>query len=150
YRVSEHYRGQAEPSVHADAIKSRGAWIPGVMDPAARGRSQVDGRQLLQMYKDLGLDVEVANNAVEAGIYEMWQRLSTGRYKVFRSCQAWLAEYRLYRRDESGRVVKGNDHAMDESRYFVMSGLERAKANPGPKSKGQAQSYHGGGAGWMG
>lgn len=149
YRINEHYRGQAEPSVHADAIKARGAWIPGVCDPAARGRTQTDGQQLLQMYIDLGLDLEVANNAVEAGIYEMWQRLSTGRYKVFQSCQNWLTEYRMYRRDEKGRVVKGNDHAMDESRYFVMSGLARAKTKPVPKPK-QTHQHHGESGSWMG
>lgn len=152
YRYSEHYRGQAEPSIHADAIKARGIWIPGVIDPAARGRSQGDGTQLIQMYKDLGLDLDTANNAVEAGIYEMWQRLSTGRYKVFRSCQNWLSEYRLYRRDEKGRVVKGSDHAMDESRYFIMSGLARTKTKPAQKKERTIQIYSSGqhGTGWMG
>jgi phage terminase large subunit-like protein len=149
YRIGEHYRGQAEPSVHADAIKARGEWIPGVIDPAARGRSQKDGLQLLQMYKDLGLDLDLADNSVEAGIYEMWQRLSTGRYKVFKSCQNWLAEYRLYRRDEKGRIVKSFDHAMDESRYFIMSGLARAKTKPNQKPN-QVRSYQvGSSAGWM-
>lgn len=151
YRIGEHYRGQAEPSVHAEAIKARGLWLPGVCDPAARGRTQTDGQQLLQMYKDLGLDLEVAVNAVEAGIYEMWQRLSTGRYKVFASCTNWLQEFRLYRRDDKGRVVKGNDHAMDESRYFIMSGLERSKVKPVEKSKTPAYHYSGdSGMGWMG
>lgn len=51
YLYSEYYRGEAEPSVHVQAIKARGAWIKGVIDPAARGRSQVDGRQLIQMYR---------------------------------------------------------------------------------------------------
>lgn len=151
YRISEHYRGQAEPSIHAEAIKARGEWIPGVIDPAARGRSQDDGRQLMQMYIDLGLDLDIANNAVEAGLYEMWQRLSTGRYKVFKSCQNWLGEYRLYRRDEKGRVVKGNDHAMDESRYFIMSGLARAKVKPAPKqSAAPRYNSDSGGNAWMG
>lgn len=151
YRIGEHYRGQAEPSIHADAIKARGIWLPGVVDPASRGRTQTDGQQLIQMYKDLGLDLETANNAVEAGIYEMWQRLSTGRYKVFKSCQNWLAEYRLYRRDEKGRVVKGNDHAMDESRYFIMSGLSRAKTKPAEKLRTvSSYSMDQSGTGWMG
>ncbi len=81
----------------------------------------------------------------------MWQRMSTGRYKVFASCQNWLAEYRLYRRDEKGQVVKGFDHAMDDSRYFIMSGLERAKVKPQePKKVIQLVSPGGAGQGWMG
>lgn len=152
YLYAEHYRGQAEPAVHAEAIKARGAWIPGVIDPASRGRTQDDGFQLLQMYKDLGLDLEIANNAREAGIYEVWTRLSTGRLKVFRSLGNWLQEFRLYRRDEKGQIVKQNDHLMDATRYLVMSGLARAKVKPVQKPAGQSYLYSAGGqgTGWMG
>lgn len=132
YLYSEHYRGQAEPSIHATAIKTRGEWIPGVIDPASRGRSQDDGKALLDMYGDLGLDLTVADNGVESGIYEVWERLSTGRLKVFKTCQNWLAEYRLYRRDEKGRIVKEHDHLMDCTRYLVKSGIEVAKSKPAP------------------
>lgn len=150
YFYSEHYRGQAEPSIHADAIKARGAWIPGVIDPAARGRSQKDGLQLLQSYKDLGLDVEPAFNGVESGLYEIWQRLSSGRLKVFRNCANWIAEYRLYRRDEKGQVVKGFDHAQDGGRYGVMSGLERAKVKPADPNDTPEFSSGGNSTSWMG
>lgn len=130
YLYSEHYRGQAEPSVHAEAIKSRGDWIRGVIDPAARGRSQDDGKQLLQTYRNLGLNLQEANNAVEAGIYAVWERLSGNRLKVFRSCANWLSEYRIYRRDEKGRIVKERDHLMDCTRYGVVSGLNVACVKP--------------------
>jgi len=113
YLYSEHYRGQAEPSIHADAIKARGEWIPGVIDPAANGRSQKDGQQLLSNYLDLGLDVVKADNSVEAGIQAKVQRLSSGRLKIFTTLTNWLSEFRLYRRDDQGRVVKENDHLMD-------------------------------------
>lgn len=148
YFYSEHYLGQAEPAIHAQAIKARGAWLPGVIDPASRGRSQKDGIQLSQVYKDLGLNLSVAFNGVEAGLYEVWQRLSTGRLKVFNSCTNFLAEYRLYRRDEKGRVVKTNDHLMDCARYFVMSALQHAKVKEKPKFQ---DSYTpGSSTGWMG
>ena len=118
YLTSEHYRGQAEPSIHADAIRARKC-PHGVIDPAARGRSQKDGQNLLDIYKDLGLKLSLANNAVESGIFDTWQRLSTGRLKVFASLNHWFAEYRLYRRDEKGRIVKENDHLMDDTRYLT-------------------------------
>ena len=130
YLYSEHYRGQAEPPIHAAAIRARGSWIPGVIDPAARGRGQKDGEQLFQDYRDLGLDLSMANNAVEAGIYQVWTRLSTGRLKVFKSCINWLAEFRLYRRDEKGKIVKEFDHLMDDTRYLIVSGIERAITEP--------------------
>lgn len=130
YLYTEHYRGQAEPSIHATAIKARGEWIPGVIDPAARGRAQKDGEQLIESYRGLGLNLVPANNAVEAGIYAVWERLSTGRLKVFKTMQNWQAEYRLYRRDENGKIVKEFDHLMDNTRYVVLSIRERAICRP--------------------
>ena len=119
YLYSEHYRGQAEPVVHAQAIRSRGDWIPGVVDPAARGRGQKDGDQLLTQYQELGLKLKPAVNAREAGLFAVWQRLSGGKLKVFQSLSNWLAEFRLYRRDDKGTIVKENDHLMDAIRYFL-------------------------------
>lgn len=144
YVYAEHYRGQAEPSIHADAIKGRGAWKPGAVDPAARGRAQKDGEQLLQTYQDLGLDIITALNAVEAGIYEVWQRLSTGRLKIFRTCTNVLSEYRVYRRDEKGRIVKENDHAMDALRYLVMFLIHQSggKIRPAAVKKATARVGH--------
>ena len=130
YLYSEHYRAHAEPSVHAAAIKARGEWIPGAIDPASRGRSQKDGEQLLQSYRDLGLDIVEADNGVESGIYDTWERMSTGRLKVFKSCLDWFNEYRIYRRDDKGKIVKQNDHAMDATRYLVKSGIQIARCAP--------------------
>jgi hypothetical protein len=152
YLYAEHYRGQAEPAIHAEAIKARGDWIPGVIDPASRGRKQDDGQKLLDMYGNsgLGLDLETAFSGVEAGIYEVWTRLSTGRLKVFKSLGNWLQEFRLYRRNERGQIVKENDHLMDATRYLVMSGISRAKTKPTQKPKAPSHHYASGGMGWMG
>ena len=149
YLYSEHYRGDAEPSVHAHAIRARGEWIPGVIDPAARGRSQVDGRQLLQMYTDLGLALDAADNAVESGIYQVWQRMSSGRLKVFRSLTNYLEERRLYRRDEKGRVVKERDHLQDATRYLVMSGIDRMVPVPAKKEPEPINFTPDGWGSWM-
>jgi phage terminase large subunit-like protein len=130
YLYSEHYRGQAEPVIHAEAIKSRGAWINGAIDPAARGRSQVDGTQLIEIYRQCGLHLWPAANAVEAGIYTVWQLLSSGKLKIFKSLGNWLSEFRLYQRDKDGKIVKQNDHLMDATRYFAMSGRDLMRIKP--------------------
>jgi phage terminase large subunit-like protein len=130
YLYSEHYVGREEPVIHAQAIRARGDWIRGVIDPAARGRGQADGRQLLQNYKDLGLDVELADNSVYSGIEKVWQLLSGGMLKVFADLTNWLREFRLYRWDEKGHVVKEADHLMDATRYLVNSGRDRMTTKP--------------------
>lgn len=123
YIYSEHYLGQSVPAVHAAAVQARGKWIKGVIDPAARGRSQTDGQQLMSTYINLGLHLTPADNSVEAGIYDVWQRLETGRIKIFTSVPNLISEWRMYRRDENGKIVKKYDHLMDCLRYLVRSGL---------------------------
>lgn len=135
YLYSLHYQGKQEPSTHVAGIRARGEWIPGTIDPAARGRSQKDGEQLLQVYTDLGLSLVPAKNSRETGLYAVHQRLATGRMKVFKSLKPWLAEYRIYHRDEKGNVVKEKDHAMDATRYLVMTGLDIASVHI-PQSAG--------------
>jgi phage terminase large subunit-like protein len=131
YLYSLHYQGKQEPSTHVAGINGRGKDIPGVIDPASRGRSQKDGEQLLEIYTSLGLNILPADNSRESGLYEVHQRLATGRLKVFRSLKPWLAEYRIYRRDEKGHVVKEKDHAMDATRYLVVSGIHVARVPVG-------------------
>lgn len=129
YLYSLHYQGKQEPSSHVAGIHSRGEWMRGVIDPASRGRSQKDGEQLLEAYVELGLNLIPADNSRESGLYVVHQRLATGRLKVFKSLKPWLAEYRIYRRDEKGHVVKEKDHAMDATRYLIVSGLDVATAD---------------------
>jgi hypothetical protein len=55
---------------------------------------------------------------------------SDGRLFVFSSLQNWLSEFRIYRRDEKGKIVKQNDHLMDATRYLILSGLQVACREP--------------------
>lgn len=127
YLYDEHYVGEQPPAVHAASIRSKGEWIPGVIDPASKGRSQGDGSQLLQTYKDLGLKLQKANNDVEGGVQLVWQRISAGKLKVFSNLNNFAKEYVLYRRDDRGKILKENDHLMDAMRYLVVE-LNRAKS----------------------
>lgn len=130
YLYSEHYMGQAAPAVHASGIKERGAWIWGAIDPASAGSGQVDGKKLREEYQKQGLNLIDADNAVEAGIHAVYQRLVSGRLKVFTTCRNWISEFRIYRRNEDGKIVKENDHLMDASRYLIMSGMKMAQSPP--------------------
>lgn len=134
YIYTEHYRGQAEPSIHADAIRARGDWLVGACDPAG----STSGETTLEIYRSHGLNLVAANKNVEAGIMEVWQRLATGRLKIFAHCGNLIAEHRLYRRDKNGKIVKDFDHALDALRYLVMSLPQIARTKPIKRPTGQS------------
>lgn len=115
------------PAEHAAEILRRGPWIPAVGDPAGQAVSQRDGASLMELYAAAGLVLTPADNAVEAGLMQVLEMLRGGRLKVFADLEAWWREFRLYRRDEKGRVVKRDDHLLDATRYALVSGLPLAR-----------------------
>lgn len=137
YIYSEHYVGDARPEIHTAAIKARGDWVRGVIDPASRGRSQVDGQKLMDIYKRLGLKITDAKNEVESGVYNTWSYLSNGRLKVFNTLVNFQKEYMVYARDLNGKIIKANDHLMDCMRYII-NNLHVASQKPhrGPHGNG--------------
>lgn len=144
----EHYQGQGEPASHALAIKARGEWIQGVIDPAARGRSQVDGKQLIYEYQKLGLNLSAANNTLEAGLQAVWQALVSGQLKAQRHLQQFRREFGRYHRDEKGNIPAQDDHLMDAMRYLWMSGRDRLSKpepnpspSPNPRGRGGPDSW---------
>ena len=68
-----------------------------------------------------------ANNEVFDGIRRTAEFLREGKIKIHRSCTDCIAEFGLYRWDEKAStdtVIKENDHAMDDVRYFVNTVLK--------------------------
>lgn len=118
YLYSEHKMGEALPLIHTEAIKARGEWIKGAADPASMGSAQKDGEKLFESYTKLGLKLILADNAVEAGIFDVWLEMSRGKLKVFKSLVHWQEEFGFYQRDDKGKVVKKDDHLMDCMRYL--------------------------------
>lgn len=127
-----HYRSQGEPASHVAAIKARGEWMHGCIDPASLGANQLDGRVAMEVYQDLGLHLTPAVNAVEAGLTTVWNLLITGRLRVQAHLHDWLTEFRRYHRNEKGVIVKKNDHLMDATRYLVMTADEVLQVPPHP------------------
>lgn len=75
-----------------------------------------------------GFKARHADNDVLNGIRTTSDFLRDGRIKIHAGCKDTIREFGLYRWDEkaeSDRVVKENDHAMDEIRYMVMTVLKK-------------------------
>lgn len=73
--------------------------------------------------------VRHADNDVMNGIRTVSDFLRNGKIKIHESCENTIREFGLYRWDEkseSDRVVKENDHAMDEVRYMATTVLKKA------------------------
>lgn len=122
YLTAEFYGQLDKPIEHSHGIKAMLPWpkIEGVIDPAGDNvGNQKDGTKMKQEYEDLGLVLAKANNAVHAGLRRVLVLAQGGQLHVFSTLVYWLREYRLYRRDEKGKIVKERDHLMDCMRYLL-------------------------------
>jgi hypothetical protein len=128
------------------AIRSRADWIPGLIDPTANSRLQADGRKLIQMYRQLGLDLHSSDNPLESGISSLQQRMQSGRLKVFGSLSGYLEERRLYRRDERDHIVHDRDRLQDAARCLV-NGISRMHTKPVPSPP--IRRVYGGSMSWV-
>lgn len=138
YVYDAYIKGQADPEVHASAIRRRNPKdphlnIPGAIDPGSKASSQVDGRNLLNMYRKEGLKLVEADNSLESGIHTVYGRMTSQRLKIVRNpnTEAIIKELQTYRRDEKGKIINKSDyHSLDALRYLVMTGIQIAKPLP--------------------
>lgn len=132
YLYSEYYQGYDNATVHARAIRARGSWIPGIADPATEyGSKGKDGIGYLPLYEDEGINLTMASNKDKEGrIFQVYERLRTGRLKVFSTLKNWFWEYGMYRRDDNGKIIKKNDHLMDATTYLVVNMLDIMELEP--------------------
>jgi hypothetical protein len=143
YVTKVYRRSEAPPVIHAAAVKAWGDWIP-VAWPHDGNNDTAAGEALARQYKQHGLPMlnehathEAGGNSVEAGLMEMLDRMETGRWKVFSTCDQWFEEYRLYHRKD-GKIVKVIDDTLSASRYAYMM---RRKAIVKPRKSQPAAGF---------
>lgn len=127
YIYADYKRGQAEVLVHAEAVKSKSKWAdaPVIFDYAGMG-GRAEEETTRNLYRKYGLKLINADKSVMAGISSVWERMSTGKLKIFKSCRALQQELATYRMDETGKIIKENDHILDPLRYICM-GIKHAR-----------------------
>lgn len=72
--------------------------------------------------------VRQAKNDVVPGILTTANLLRSGKMRIHRSCKDCIREFGLYRWDEkqtTDKPIKENDHAMDDTRYFAATALDK-------------------------
>lgn len=93
------------------------------------------GEQLAKAYRDAGLPMlaeratfEDGSNGLEAGIFDIYERMQTGRLKVVRHLAEWFEEFRnLHRKD--GKIEPIRDDLISATRYGLMC-LRYAEPEP--------------------
>ncbi|XJB85483.1 hypothetical protein AB2I81_09200 [Escherichia coli] len=60
------------------------------------------------------------SRSVEAGLFELYDLMKLGKFKVFRGLRDWFDEFNYYHRDEKGRIAKTRDDLLDATRYAYM------------------------------
>lgn len=93
-----------------------------VIDPSASSMIEV-------LRRHHRWSVRAAQNDVVPGISNVSTFLAAGRLKIHESCRDCIREFGLYRWNDKNpdeKVVKENDHAMDDVRYFCRTILRRA------------------------
>ena len=130
-RIREYYydgrkrQRQLTDEEYCEAIETlaEGIFITKVIvDPSAAS--------FIAALKRQGYRVQQADNSVLDGIRRTAGYLKNGNIKIHRSCVDAIQEFGLYRWDEvktEDTVIKENDHAMDEMRYFAMSVAAQTK-----------------------
>lgn len=85
------------------------------------------GKQQMQYYKEAGFKMlheratwEDGSNGVEAGLYEIRDLMSKGKFRIFSGLRDLFDEILQHHRDEKGKIVKSNDDLLDAIRYAYM------------------------------
>lgn len=115
------------PIDHAKAMKGYGMDIPVAWPRDGTNRDAGSGTPLSRFYKEEGLRMlpehatwPDGSISTEAGVQEMYDRMTTGRYKVARHLKDWWEEFRIYHRKD-GLIVKLQDDLISASRIGVMA-----------------------------
>lgn len=124
YRMAEYYHdgrasGQRTDEEHADAVIALAGkrFIKRfVIDPSATSFIACMRR------RGLAQRIQPANNDVIPGIANVAAVLKQNRLRVHENCKDFIREAGLYSWDSKAtedKPIKQNDHAMDDTRYFV-------------------------------
>lgn len=143
YAYAEHYTARKEIALHVDAIKQRGAWIPGVLDVAPHG-DRLDTFAITKQYQAAGLRCSPVIDIRERGVEMTANMLGVGSLKVCAACPSLLAQYAGFSRDKKGDLPKEGSQMVYALMAAVVAGTGRSARNPGKPAATASQRYGGG------
>ena len=126
YVYNTYRASKVTPVIVAAAMRPKGEWIPVAWPHDGLQHDKGSGKPLAEQYAMQGVNMlderatfEDGSNGVEAGLFEMLDRMKTGRLKVASHLSEWFEEFRMYHR-KNGKVIKERDDLMAATRYAIM------------------------------
>lgn len=136
YVVDVYRKANEQPVYHAAWFNRTNKWIPVAWPHDGMNRDKSGGGvRVAEAYRQHGVNMmaksarypkapgEKAERAgaqpVEPIVSEMLERMMTGRFKVFRTCQLFFEEKRSYHRRD-GRIVDRRDDVLKATAYALM------------------------------
>lgn len=139
YLVNSWRKAEQDASQAWTAVKGWAKHFPTAWPHDGLQHEKGGGEVLKNQYKLAGFNMlpthatwPSGSNSVEAGIWELNERMTNGTFKVFKNQLAFFEEKRLYHRDDKGKIVKLRDDLISAVRYAYMM-LRAAVPNTGAK-----------------
>lgn len=120
-------QAQIQPIAAWGAVKLWARNVPTAWPADGLQHEKGSAEQQKTYYEDAGFNMLLekatwadGSNGVEAGLFEIRDLMSQGKFKVFAGLRDWFDEFLQYHREENGRVYKTKDDLMDSTRYAYM------------------------------
>jgi len=131
YMTGEYKEANQESYHYAHRVLCMGGGTIPCAWPHDAGRGFTDGSTVASRYKDLGLNMirefsHLINPegkktfAVMQVIEEVCDRMMTGRFRVFMTCQEFMKEKRRYKHDHGKVAKRQDDHIIDAMHKGIM------------------------------
>lgn len=120
-------KDRVSPNEAWGATKTWAANVPTAWPLDGLQTEKGSGKQQKTYYQEAGFKMLFehatwpdGSNGVEAGLFEIRDLMSKGKFKVFKGLRDWFEEFNQYHRDEKGHIVKTRDDLLDGTRYAYM------------------------------
>ncbi len=122
YIYDEYKNGRVLYLLHGEAIKTRGDWIEGGIDPHEAVKPRDTGESVHTYFESLGLHLTAAKGDPDALRARIRALFESGALKIMDSCVGLVNEIRTYRYDlnDPNKIAKNqDDHRIDAMMYCI-------------------------------
>lgn len=122
YIYDEYKHGRVAYILHVAAIKSRGDWMWGGIDPHEAVKPRDTGETVQTYFQASGLNLQAAKGDPDALRMRIRAMYESGMLKILDNCTRTITEIRTFRfdKDNPNKIAKNqDDHLMDAKMYAI-------------------------------